>query len=452
MTKRKRLNPAAKITLGYLVVLLIGTLLLCLPVSSVDGKWFSFVDSLFTSTSAISVTGLVVVDTATHFSIFGQIVILLLIQIGGLGFITLTSLVFLIVGKKITYKSRVAIQESLNQENVQGMVKLVKKVIIFVFVVEFFGFLCLAPSFVSIYGWSGGLFKALFMSISAFCNSGMDVVGTNPLVMSSLSIFSQNVLVLLPLIFLIIIGGLGYVVIFDLCGIFKKRKMSLHSKVVIVLTGILLGGGVLLYAFLEWNNPATIGGKTIGEKIINVLFQSTTTRTAGFSTFDLGGLTTPSIVLTCFLMFIGGSPASTAGGIKTTTLLLLLLAIFKNTNTKGDIVFRKRKISNRVIQKCLRVVCSAILLVAISTFLICLFESGGVSVTQSCFESISAISTTGLSMGITSSLTIGSKLVLVLLMFTGRVGAVTLTVAIGNRNVGSVSDDISYPDSKIMVG
>lgn len=451
MVKRKKLNSAVQIILGFLTIILIGTFLLALPISSKDGQWFSFIDSLLTSTSAVCVTGLSVVDTAVHFSLFGQIVLLLLIQIGGLGFITLTSLVFLLIKKRITYEERVTIQESLNQDNVQGIVKLVRNIIILVFVTEFIGAVALAPSMITTFGWSNGIFKSIFMSISAFCNAGFDIMGTTENAFVSLSGFASNVFIILPIMFLIIIGGIGYVVLFDIGGKFKKKKMSLHSKVTLISVAVLIFGSAFLFAVLEWNNPETIGNMTVWEKILNSLFCSVTPRTAGFFTVDYSKLSQGSIVLTCILMFIGGGSSSTAGGIKITTFLVLLLAIFRTTNTSGDVTFCKRKITNKIIQKSIRVVCIALILIVLSTLIICLVEGNNVTAIEVVFETISAISTVGLSLGITANLSIISKLILVLLMFVGRVGAITLTVAMGSK-IGSSKQDIQYPDAKIMVG
>ena len=451
MVRKKKLNPATQIVLGFLGIILIGTLLLCLPISSNNGQWFGFVDALLTATSSVCVTGLIVVETAVHFSLFGQIVILFLIQIGGLGFITLTSLVFLIMGKKITYEKRVTMQESFNQENVQGIVKLVKNVIILVFTVELIGFVCLLPSLIPMYGWGDGLFKSLFLSVSAFCNAGFDVLGTVGTEFTSLSLFAQKTFMILPIMFLIVIGGIGYIVLFDIGKRFKGQKMSLHSKLVLIITTVLIFGGAILFAVLEWNNPNTIGNMSFGNKILHSFFQSITPRTAGFVTFDNSQLTPASLVLTNFLMFVGGSPASTAGGIKTTTLIVLLIAVFKSQNANGNISFCKKKISAKMIKKSLRVVVLAIMLVATATFLVCAFEGGEVTSTQALFECISAISTVGISLGITPYLTVGSELVLIVLMFIGRVGAVTLTLALANK-VSNAANDIEYPDSKIMIG
>lgn len=451
MVRKKRLNPATQIVVGFFAIILVGTLLLCLPISSNSGQWFSFVDGFLTSTSSVCVTGLVAVDTAVHFSIFGQVVVLILIQIGGLGFITLTALVFLVMGKKITYETRVTMQENFNQEKVQGIVKLVKNIIILVFTVEFIGFLCLLPSMVNLYGWADGWFKALFLSISAFCNAGFDILGTTSTQFASLSVVAQNSLIILPIMFLVIIGGIGYLVIFDIGKKFKGQKFSLHSKIVLITTTILIFGGAISFALLEWNNPETIGNMNTWDKIINSLFQSVTPRTAGFATFDLSKLTPASVVLTDIFMFIGGSPASTAGGIKTTTLIVLLIAVFKSENANGNISFCKKKISTKMVKKSLRVIVCAIVLIVVSTFLLCIFEGGNVTANEALFESISAISTVGLSMNLTPTLCAASKFVLAFLMFVGRVGAVTLTLALANKK-HNISDDIEYPDSRIMIG
>ncbi len=451
MAQKRKLNPAAQIVLGFLGLILLGTFLLCLPISAKDGKWFSFVDSFLTSTSAVCVTGLVVVDTAVHFTIFGQAVILFLIQCGGLGFIALTSLVFLILGKRITYETRITIQESLNQDKVQGVVKLIKNIIITVFIIEFIGFVCLAPSMISLYGWGDGIFKALFLSISAFCNAGFDNLGTVGTEFANISTFAQSTLILLPIMLLIVIGGIGFVVIFDIGKKFKGQKLPLATKIVLIVTAVLIFGGALLFAAIEWKNPDTLGKMNTWDKIVNAFFLSISPRTAGFSTIDITKLHPASIVITDILMFIGGSPGSTAGGVKTTTIFVLLLALFKSENNNGNISFRQKRISNRLIKKSTRVVFFAILLAVIGTSLLCIFDGNAITPTQAMFECISALSTVGLSLGVTPILSIGSKLIITLLMFIGRVGALTLTLAIASKPSSAIND-IEYPDAKIMVG
>lgn len=447
-----KLSPAAKIIISFAMVILIGTFLLCLPISVKSGNWFSFVDSLFTSTSAVCVTGLVTVDLAATFTIFGQIVIMLLIQIGGLGFITISSLMFVLLGKKLSFNQRLTIKESLNQETNQGIVKLIIKIVVTTFIVEFVGFVCLAPSLAIKYGFWSGCFKALFLSVSAFCNAGMDLFGTQDAPFSGMSVFSKSVLVMLPVMLLIVVGSIGFVVIFD---IFKKRtkgekkRLALHTTLVLSLTaGLILGGGVLFTIF-EWNNPSTLGGMNAGQKILNGFFQSVVPRTAGFSAISQADMTPASIVLTTVLMFIGGSPASTAGGIKTTTLFVLILAIFKNANEKGDLIVRKKRISNAVVSKCFRLFMLLVGLIVFSSFLVLIIEGKAFDISAVLFEVVSAISTAGLSFGITPFFSVGTKLILCVCMFVGRVGVLTFAMMIGkNRN----SSEIEYADAKILVG
>lgn len=449
MYKKRKFNPAIHIVLGFLGVILIGTFLLSLPISNTSGQWFNVVDSFLTSTSAVCVTGLTVVDVAMQFTLFGQIILLLLIQIGGLGFVTLTTLVFLILGKKITFESRLTIKESLNQDGVQGVVKFVKRTIIFIFIVEFIGFICLLPSFISLYGWGPGIFKSLFISVSAFCNAGFDNLGLGAVAFEGLSAFAQNALVLLPIMLLIIIGGIGFLVLFDLPNLFKGKKLNFHTKVVLCVTCILIFGGAILFAVFEWNNINTIGQMSVWQKILNSLFFSISPRTAGFSTVNISNLTPASLVLTQVLMFIGGSPASTAGGIKTTTIFVLLIVLIKNANAKGDVVFRNKRITQRAISKVLKLLSLMISFVVISTLLICAIESLSIDIVL--FEVISAMATVGLSLGLTPILGVASKLILCVLMFAGRVGALTITLAISG-NDGGLEQEIEYPDAKLVVG
>ena len=451
MPKRRKLNAATKIVLGFILVISLGTFLLCLPIANQNGQWFPFIDSLFTATSTVCVTGLSVVDVAVQFSLFGQIVVLLLIQIGGLGFVTITSLVFLLIGKKISYSDRKAIQEALNQDKVQGVVKMIRNVVILVFVTELIGFIALLPSMVNLFGGGEGFFKALFLAVSAFCNAGFDVLGTaiNPNV--SLTGLAQNALVLLPIMLLIIVGSTGFTVLFEIGGKFKHRKMTLHAKVTLWMMGILLLFGAVSFALLEWNNPATLGNMSVGGKILNACFMSVTPRTAGFFSIDCAQSTNGSLALTCILMFIGGGSASMAGGIKLTTLFCLLLAMFRPTRHNGDVIFAKKRISIKIVRKCMRVVWTAILLIAVGTFLICIFEGDCVPLTTVLFDTIAALSTAGLSIGLVATAGWASKLVLIILMFIGRVGAITLTVAMTGKT-GDASEEIQYPDAKIMVG
>lgn len=446
-------SPSKTIILVFMGIILIGTLLLCLPISHINGEWYSFVDSLFTSTSAVCVTGLTVVDIAKEFTLFGQIVVLLLIQLGGLGFITLTCMIFLLLGKKINYSTRMSIQESLKTETTQGLVKMVRKIIFVIFGVEFVGFLILCPSLIEFTGnfWSG-CFKALFLSISAFCNTGFDPLGFKTPEFSNIAHFATAPFVLIPIMLLIVLGGIGFVVLFDIFN-FKRetKKLQFHTKIVLIVTAILIFGGALLFAIFEWNNPLTIGNMNVFDKILNCFFQSITPRTAGFATIDQAGLTSTSVFITNFLMIVGGSPMGIAGGIKTTTLFVLVVILLKQPMNDGSYNFRKTNIKSKIITKSIRLLLTVFSLILIGTISISLFEIGNsVDVNQIVFECISAISTVGLTLGITPTLTIGSKLILTLLMFIGRVGMLTIPLAFSSSN--HIENEIEFADSKIIVG
>lgn len=449
----KKFKPpvAVKIIFSFLMVILVGTFFLCLPISSADGRWFSFVDSFFVSTSAVCVTGLTTVDLAVHFSIFGKIVIMLLIQIGGLGFVTISSLIIMVFGKRLSFEQRLTLKESFNKEDNQGVVRELIKIVLITLTVEFAGFVCLVPSLAVKFGFWDGTFKALFLAISAFCNSGMDLFGTPDNLYAGMSVFSRNVLVLIPVMLLIIIGSIGFVVIYDIIrkkNPKEKRKLSYHSIVVLSMTGILVFGGAVLFMIFEWNNPQTIGDMNFGQKLVNGFFQSVTPRTAGFSTFNQGAMTSESKVLTTVLMFIGGSPVSTAGGIKTTTIFVLLLYIFKMPNKNGGLDFKKRTISSSVLHRCLKLFLIMILTIFVGSCIIIAIEGSTFGVSAIVFEVVSALCTTGLTFGITPLLNVGSKLVICILMFAGRVGLLTFAMLIGRKKQNM---EIEYPDSKIIV-
>lgn len=446
-------TPSKTIILGFIGIILLGTLLLCLPISHANGEWYSFVESLFLSTSTVCVTGLSSIDIATSLTLFGKIVILILIQIGGLGFVTLTCLIFMLLGKKINYSTRMSIQESLNTETTQGLVKMVRKIIIVTFSVELVGFLVLAPSMISFTGefWSG-CFTALFLSISAFCNAGISPITVPGVEFASLTPFISNPLVLIPIMLLVITGGIGFVVLFDLFN-FKRetKKLQFHTKIVIVVTTILILGGALLFGIFEWNNPNTIGNMSVLDKIVNSFFQSISPRSAGFSTFDQANMTSVSVYITSFLMIVGGSPMSVAGGIKTTTLFVLLILLFRPNLDDGSCNFRKMNISRKIINKSIRLLLTILGLIAIGSIVIALFELNNMlTFEQILFETVSAVTTVGLSLGITTSLTIGSKVILTILMFVGRVGMLTIPLAFSSSN--HIENEIEFADSKIIVG
>ena len=448
--KRKiRLSPSLKIMLGFAILILIGGFLLSLPISNRDGQWLSAVDSIFTSTSAVCVTGLIVVDTAVQFTLFGQIVLLFLIQIGGLGIVSITSLIFLMLKKKISFSNRMALKESLNRDSVQGVVSFIKKVILITFIIEGCGAIALLYGTITYTGsfWAG-LFAAIFMAISSFCNAGFDVFGTSSEQFISLSNFSSSVLTLLPIMMLIVLGGIGFVV---LTGGFKNIKNNQHAKVVLIVTAILIFGGAVLFMIAEWNNPLTIGNMSTGDKILNSFFQSVSTRTAGCATFDQSGLSMMGQITTIILMFIGGSPTSIAGGIKTTTLFVLFVFLIKRSNNNGTIVFRGRKFTATMIYKAVKIIFYSLLVVLISSVMILAIEGNTVSVMSVVYETVSAISTVGLSMGLTPYLSIASKIILAMVMFIGRVGMLTIVLALSTK-IDASMEQVEYINTDIIVG
>jgi trk system potassium uptake protein TrkH len=342
-----------------------------------------------------------------------------------------------------------ALKESLNRESIQGVVSFIKKVISLTFIIEGIGALCLLYSSISFTNsfWKG-LFSAIFMSISSFCNAGFDVFGTEATEFMSLSPFASNVLMQLPIMMLIILGGIGFVVLID--GL-KNFKTNQHVRVVVFITLFLLFGGAILFMFAEWNNPLTIGNMSFGEKIMNSFFQSTTTRTAGASTIDQGSLTTMGTIVTMLLMFVGGSPTSTAGGIKTTTLFVILLLLFKHPNQNGHIVYKDRKISSNILNKAFKIMLYSLSLLILTILIISFVEGNNADVINVVFECVSAISTVGLSTGITPYLSSISRIIIALLMFVGRVGMTTIIVALSTKN-NNVNNQIEYINTDIIVG
>ncbi len=444
-----RLSPSLQILLGFMFLILLGTLLLCLPISNSNGEWLSFVDSLFTSTSAVCVTGLVVVDVGVTFTLFGQIVILLLIQTGGLGIVVITSLVFMLLGKKINFSNRMALKESLNRDTIQGIVAYIKKVILLTLIIEGVGALALLYSTITFTGsfWKG-VFSSIFMSVSSFCNAGFDVFGTETAQFLSLNSFASDVLMQLPIMMLIILGGIGFIVLID--G-FKNIRTNQHTKVVLIVTSVLIFGGAILIMLVEWNNPATLGNMSTGDKIMNSFFQSISSRTAGCCTINQAGLTTLAQIITMVLMFIGASPTSIAGGIKTTTLFVLIIFLFRKNTSNGSIVFKGRKFSSNIIYKAIKIVLYFCCVILVATILIVAVEGDRFSVISVLFDVVSAISTTGLSMGITPLLSSFSQIVLTLVMFIGRVGMTTIVFALTTK-VNNSLEQVEYINTDIIVG
>lgn len=344
--KNSKLNGVQTLALGFIGLIIVGGFILSLPISSVSGESTNILDALFTSTSAVCVTGLITLDTGTYWSSFGQFIILLLIEIGGLGFMSFTIFVAILLGKKITLRDRLIMQEAMNTFSIQGLVRMVKYVLGFTFAVQFLGAVLLSTQFIPEFGVQKGLFFSIFHSISAFCNAGFDLFGN----FSSLTGFSSNTVVILSISALVIIGGLGFTVWLELYNYKYKRinKLSVHSKIVLLITGVLLIGGFIAMFLLEYSNPETIGGMGLKDKLLNSFFASVTPRTAGFNSISTDGMTTAGKFLTILLMFIGGSPGSTAGGLKTVTFGLVILTVISVIKGREETEAFERRFSKRV--------------------------------------------------------------------------------------------------------
>ncbi len=450
-SKMQHLKPGQYLVLGFLSVILVGTLLLMLPFSTVQDGSLGFLNALFTSTSAVCVTGLTVVNTGLAFTLFGQIVITCLIQVGGLGFMTIASLVFLMIGKRISLRERLLIQESFNADSLQGLVKLVRNAVVVTFLLEGAAAIIFAFRFIPEYGFGQGLFQSVFMAVSAFCNAGFDPFGFA----NSIEPFIADPVINFTIMVLVVLGGMGFSVILDVLHHRRFRKLMLHSRVVLIMTGILLVTGTLLIAVLEWNNPLTIGSPdlNVGEKLMASMFQSVTLRTAGFDTIGQNDLTPAGQLLSIILMFIGASPASTGGGIKTTTFFMVALYAVTTVRRKQDYNILGRRLNEQTVKRALAIFTLALGLILVDTVIISAVESmthGTESLEQVLFEVVSAFGTVGLSTGITPTLNGVSKVFIICTMFLGRVGPLTVSMALSGGP--GKPNALRYPEDRLMAG
>lgn len=445
-----KMEPTQIMVIGFAIVILIGAILLSMPISTQNGESIGFLDALFTSTSAVCVTGLIAVDTSTYWSFFGQLIIITLIQIGGLGFMTVTTLFSLIIKKRINLKERLLIQESLNQIDLSGLVKLTRYILLTTFFIEGTGALLLSTVFIPQFGILNGIWYSIFHAISAFCNAGFDLMGVVSGPFSSLTYYVNNFTITITISLLIILGGIGFPVILDVIRNKKLSKLTIHSKVVLFSTIVLIAFGMLFILLLEYNNPNTLGKLGFGGKILASLFQSITIRTAGFNTIDLAAMRESSIFVMIILMFIGASPASTGGGIKTTTIATLILTVKSFILEKQDIEVCKRRISETTVKKSLGIFLIGITIVVMGTLIISITDPD-FSLLEVEFEVVSAIATVGLSIGGSPNLSVLGKIFIMLFMFMGRVGSLTIFMALASRGVKN-NPPIRYPEGKIIVG
>ena len=441
---------ARTICIGFLTLIVIGTLLLMMPFATVSGTWNNFIVALFTSTSAVCVTGLVVVDTGSDFSFWGQLTILLLIQIGGLGYMMTTTFLMLLLGRKFDLRQKFAIQESFDRPFLQGSNNLVRSIIATTMIFEITGIFLLLRTFVAEYGWSQGLWYSIFHSISAWNNAGFSLFS------DSLVSYRSSWAIHLIIPGLVIFGGIGYQVIIEmylwLDNVFKRKPerfcFSLNFKVVVSTTILLLVVGTIALFLTELNNPATLASFSFKDKILAAWFQSMTTRTAGFNSIDLSKMTTAGLFITMGFMFIGASPSGTGGGIKTTTFRILYNSTKSVLQGKNEVILYQREVPSTLILKAVAVVFGTGASIVLVTILISSIETK-FNFLSILFEVISAFATVGLSTGITSSFAVASKVILVLAMYVGRVSILIVIAAI----IGDPSPStLHYPEENLLVG
>lgn len=440
-------TPMQIIVLVFLAIILTGGLLLTLPISSKSGVPTPFLTALFTATSCTCVTGLALVDTFTHWSTFGQVVMLLLIQIGGLGFMTIVTLFFFAVHRRIGLKERLVMAQSLGLEGLNGVVKMVKLVLLRTLIVEGTGAVLLTLRFCFQMPFGKALWWGVFHSVSAFCNAGFDIMGAVE-AGGSLVTYVGDPVVNLVLMALITLGGLGFFVWDDILKHKRFKRLAVHTRLVLVISGVLTLGGAVLFALLEWNNPGTLGGLPVGQKLLAALFQSVTTRTAGFYTIAQGALTDASLVLTDVLMLIGGSSGSTAGGVKTVTVAVLLLSIIATARGRSRVTVFHRTINHKQISDAVSVVGMA-LIVAFGGAMF-LSVSNGLPFMNCIYETISAIATVGLTTGITPSLNAVSQIIIIVMMFFGRVGI--MTISLGFLLSDRAEERYRFAETKVLIG
>jgi len=443
-TKRKYLTPARILVIGFAALILLGGILLSLPITSQNGQGLPFLDALFTATSAVCVTGLVLVDTGTHFNTFGQLVILSLIQIGGLGFMTVATFVTIWTGKKIGLKERLLLQESLNVSSLEGLIRLARNVVLITLGIEllFAAFLAIRFSFDMPVGRA--IYFGIFHAISAFCNAGFDLFGD----FKSLADYVGDPSVSIMISLLIILGGLGFTVMVDLGRYAKGQRISLHTKLVLISTLGLLVLGTVGYFLLETHNAGTIGELTTGDQVLASYFASTTARTAGYASVNYETMTPAGQLWTIFLMFIGASPGSTGGGIKTITTIVILLYIWTVISNRDHTVIYKRTIPTRIIYKSFVITVLSAMLVATATMILTITEQK--DFLRLLFESTSAFATVGLSTNLSPVLSEPGRIVIMIMMYIGRLGPLTIALALAARNPDRAH--VKYPDGNLYVG
>lgn len=441
----KKLSRVQIIAFGFLGVILIGSLLLMLPFSTRSGQTTSYVDALFTATSATCVTGLTPFDTYTHWTLFGQLVILFMIQLGGIGFMTVITMATLFMRHKIGLQNRMLVMESAGTITLSGIGQLVRRIIAGTAIIETTGAAILATQFVPEFGWLRGLYYSFFHAISAFCNAGFDLMGCiEP--GSSMINFNGNAVVMVTLVFLILIGGIGFFVWDDILVCKAKFKnYKIHTKLVLVLTAILTVIPFVMFFLFEYDHA--FKEMDFFDRILNSLFQTVTPRTAGFSGIDMTTLSEPGGMLTIVLMFIGGNPGSTAGGVKTTTIAVILLSTVAYLQEDNNVTVFKKRIEDKMVRRACAIAFIYFMMIFAASLVISWIEP--LNLREVLFEVVSAVATVGLSMNVTATLSATSKVIVIVLMYAGRIGALTFIMLLSKRNKTAI---LKRPTGKIMIG
>ncbi|CAI3383792.1 TrkH family potassium uptake protein [Enterococcus cecorum] len=443
----QKLGPVKFLSLGFAIIILTGGFLLSLPISSQSGEFTNFLDAVFTATSATCVTGLTTLNTAQHWSIFGQIIIMLLIELGGLGFMMLPIIFYTLAKKKVNLSTRIVLKEALNLDDMSGVMKLTLYVLKFSIAIQTTGMVLLAIDLVPRYGIIKGLWYALFHAISSFCNAGFDLFG------DSLVPFQNDPYILLVISFLIVSGGLGFLVWRDLLQYKHTKRMSMHSKIALMMTGLLLLGGFVIFFFSEHNGRYLVQSDNLLVRLMNTLFMSVTPRTAGFYSVDYAAMSNPGLILTMFLMYIGGTSGSTAGGLKTTTFGVVLIQMISLLKGRQRAEFAGRSIKETAVFRAMTLFFISLSLCVISIMILSATEhlprQNGIE--YAAFEVFSAFGTVGLTMGLTPDLTEFGKLLIIGLMYIGRVGIMTVLFSLMSNNQKTTCR-YQYPYESVLVG
>jgi trk system potassium uptake protein TrkH len=448
--RRRPLSPSQFLAFSFLAIIVAGGLLLSLPIAAAEGRYVGPLDAFFTSVSAVCVTGLITLDIPTDYSGFGLVVVMLLIQAGGLGYMTMSTVIVAAIGRSVSLQERLTLQEALNVQDMGGLVRFAGTVLKLTVIIEGIGAAILTLRWWPVMGFGDALWHGVFHAVSAFNNAGFALWSDN------LASWRGDLVVNLVITALIIAGGLGFFVWAELIRLNRRQvRLSLHTRLVLVATAALLAGGTLAFVLLEWNNPRTLAGLPYGERLLAAWFQSVTARTAGFNTIDIGAMTPPALFVMMALMFIGASPGSTGGGVKTTTFSITLAALWTTVRGADDTVLFKRRLAAEVVAKAFFISLIAFVTLNVVAWLVLVTERRGLL--ETLFETTSAFGTVGLSMGehggpmsLSGFFSPAGKLLIMLMMFIGRVGPLTLAIAVAKRF--GAQPKLQYPEGKVLIG